>query len=159
MKKIIFLIICFFIISCSVKNDEKIESNSWKTEKNFYIWNHDWWIELVWNKEKTWNNTLKFIYENQKNLIIWINRKDDLKFLEDIKNFKWNSIMFEIFTEEVKLKKILINLNNLKWELLNFNIKNENIKNFEISDEEKEIFRSLDFKTKNIFVNWKEINL
>lgn len=156
MKKIIFLIIPFLIFSCSEKKVEENKISETEKENNFTIWNHDWWIEIVWNKEKTWNETIKFIYKNEKNLIIDISKKEDLEKLSELKLFNWNSIILNIYSKDIFWKEILNYLNWANWEILNFILESEKIKDFKISNEEKEIFEKLNFKTKKIYINWKK---
>lgn len=160
MNKIILLIIPFLLFSCSENKEIQNENKFLKmqTEKeNWFPYSKNYQINLSWKDDSSWKNTLELIFSTTNQLNISIDKKEQIKDLKWLWNYKFSWLIFDIYDENIFWKELLNYLTWNKWDILTFNIKNENIKEFEISDKKKEIFRSLDFKTKNIFVNWKEI--
>lgn len=156
MKKIFFLIIPFLIFSCSNENNNKEYISTWKIEKeNSFPYSDILKINLLWEDSQEWKNTLKFLYQNSNSLIIWVDKKENLIDLKWIWKQKFYSLNIKTKTN-IFWKEILNYLNWTNWEILTFDLKSEEIKDFKLSNEEKEIFEKLNFKTKEIYINWNK---
>lgn len=95
MKKIIFVLILFFVVSCSEKEIEKIENNlKIESEKSIIIWKNT--ENLVDSEEKiSIKDFLKKVNIDYKNWLLKLKSIEDENFLKNLKirkleNFPWN---------------------------------------------------------------------
>ena len=171
MKKYFaFLSLLIFLFWCeqNIKKEINSEVNhlarqTWnidKIEKEiFTIWNFDWFINFHLAEFKSWENTIKFIYQSEKSLLL-VPKKESIHFLKDISVFDWENLIIELSDKNIFWEDFL---NYFVWAkgnlfriVFNFDFKEKGAV-VNISLKESEILKKLNFKEKEIIVikwNW-----
>ena len=168
MKKIITLIILTFILfSCGeekLPNNKNIKHIDKCSQGSFSV---DWVLLDFWclYKDSWWEKIRKLIYKNFDNIVIEMDSKN---FLDWIENYKWDELLIHIWYNIWKENsvEILKKLWKLKLKMITIDIRDnyinsifetQNIKSIELTEEEAKAFSKINAKFKDLMLTlWKK---
>ncbi|RAL57549.1 hypothetical protein BLD25_02750 [Candidatus Gracilibacteria bacterium GN02-872] len=164
MKKyFVFLALLIFLSGCEQNIKKEINSevnhlatqtgNIDKIEKEiFTIGNFDGFINFHLAEFKSWENTIKFIYQSEKSLLL-VPKKESIHFLKDISVFDGENLIIELSDKNIFGEDFLNYFVGAKGNLFrivfSFDLKEKDAV-VNISLKESEILKKLDFKEKEI---------